>query len=124
MFWVFGGFVGAVLLVPRSQLSAYTGRAVTYPPVKCFQVLDTVYDMDANNLQLDKPSDIHTPVIPLLGGSNKCSAFYDCAKGLLRARLPTPMRPVRRISDHQQSWEYEDGLWKGPGPTLPVAADF
>jgi len=28
------------------------------------------------------------------------------------------------ISDHQQSWGYEDGLWKGPGPLLLVAADF
>ena len=29
-----------------------------------------------------------------------------------------------QISDHQQSWGYEDGLWKGPGPPLLVAADF
>ncbi len=28
------------------------------------------------------------------------------------------------ISDHQQSWGYEDGSWKGPGPPLLVAADF
>jgi len=28
------------------------------------------------------------------------------------------------ISDHQQSWRYEDGPWKGPGPPLLVAADF
>jgi len=28
------------------------------------------------------------------------------------------------ISDHQQNWGYEDGLWKGPGPPLLVAADF
>ena len=28
------------------------------------------------------------------------------------------------ISDHQQSWGYEDGPWKGPGPSLLVAADF
>ena len=28
------------------------------------------------------------------------------------------------ISDHQQSWGYEDGPWKGPGPPLLVAADF
>jgi hypothetical protein len=28
------------------------------------------------------------------------------------------------ISDHQQSWGYEDGPWKGPGLPLPVAADF
>jgi len=27
------------------------------------------------------------------------------------------------ISDHQQSWGYEDGPWKGPGPPLLVAAD-
>jgi hypothetical protein len=28
------------------------------------------------------------------------------------------------ISDHQQSWGYEDGPWKGPGPPLLVAADL
>jgi len=28
-----------------------------------------------------------------------------------------------KISDHQQSWGYEDGPWKGPGPPLLVAAD-
>ena len=28
------------------------------------------------------------------------------------------------ISDHQQSWGYEDGPWKGPGPRLLVTADF
>jgi len=28
------------------------------------------------------------------------------------------------ISDHQQSWGYEDGPWKGPGPLLLAAADF
>jgi len=29
-----------------------------------------------------------------------------------------------KISDHQQSWGYEDGPWKRPGPSLLVAADF
>jgi hypothetical protein len=29
-----------------------------------------------------------------------------------------------KISDHQRSWGYEDGPWKGPGPPLLVAADF
>jgi len=29
-----------------------------------------------------------------------------------------------KISDHQQSWGYEDGPWKRPGPPLLVAADF
>ena len=28
------------------------------------------------------------------------------------------------ISDHQQSWGYEDGPWKGPGPALLMAADL
>jgi len=28
------------------------------------------------------------------------------------------------ISDHPQSWGYEDGPWKGPGPPLLVAADL
>jgi len=29
-----------------------------------------------------------------------------------------------KISDHRQSWEYEEGLWKGPGFALLVIADF
>jgi len=29
-----------------------------------------------------------------------------------------------KISNHQQRWGYEDGLLKGPGPPLLVAADF
>jgi hypothetical protein len=28
------------------------------------------------------------------------------------------------ISDHRQSWGYEDGPWKRPGPPLLVIADF
>ena len=32
--------------------------------------------------------------------------------------------PISKISDHQQSWGYEDGPLKGPGPALLVAADF
>jgi len=28
------------------------------------------------------------------------------------------------ISDHQQSWGYEDGPWKGPEPALLVVADL
>ena len=31
---------------------------------------------------------------------------------------------IGQISDHQQSWGYEDGPWKGPGPPLLVATDF
>jgi hypothetical protein len=30
---------------------------------------------------------------------------------------------MKAFSDHQQSWGYEDGPWKGPGPPLLVAAD-
>jgi len=33
-------------------------------------------------------------------------------------------RRIKQISDHQQSWGYEDGPWKGPRPSLLVAADF
>ena len=29
-----------------------------------------------------------------------------------------------KISDHQQSWGYEDGPWKGPGPPLLVPLIF
>jgi hypothetical protein len=29
-----------------------------------------------------------------------------------------------KISDHQRSWGYEDGPWKGPGSPLLVAADL
>ena len=31
---------------------------------------------------------------------------------------------MKAIIDHHQSWGDEDGLWKGPGPPLLVAADF
>jgi len=31
---------------------------------------------------------------------------------------------AQEISDHQHSWGYEDGPWKGPGPPLLGAADF
>jgi len=31
---------------------------------------------------------------------------------------------IKEISDHQQSWGYEEGPWKEPGPSLLVAADF
>jgi hypothetical protein len=31
---------------------------------------------------------------------------------------------IPKISGHQQSWRYEDGPWKGPGPPLLVAADL
>jgi hypothetical protein len=34
------------------------------------------------------------------------------------------MDDLAEISDHLQSWGYEDGPWKGPGPPLLVAADF
>jgi hypothetical protein len=31
---------------------------------------------------------------------------------------------IDEISDHQRSWGYEDGPWKGPEPPLLVAADL
>ena len=31
---------------------------------------------------------------------------------------------ITKISDPQQSWGYEDGPWKGPGPSLLAATDF
>jgi len=31
---------------------------------------------------------------------------------------------LRISSDPQQGWGYEDGPWKGPGPSLPVTTDF
>jgi hypothetical protein len=34
------------------------------------------------------------------------------------------MMELSKISDHQQSWGYEDGPWKGTGPHLLGAADF
>jgi len=46
--------------------------------------------------------------------------FASC--GCLRSR--TGFEGMREISDHQRSWGYEDGPWKGPGPPLLVAADF
>jgi hypothetical protein len=31
---------------------------------------------------------------------------------------------ILQISDHQRSYRYEDGPWKGPEPPLLVAADL
>jgi hypothetical protein len=39
-------------------------------------------------------------------------------------RFPSFPRSRMEVSDHQQSWGYEDGPWKRPGPPLLVAADF
>jgi hypothetical protein len=36
----------------------------------------------------------------------------------------TEIKKILKISGHQQSWGYEDGPWKGPGPALLMAADF
>ena len=45
-------------------------------------------------------------------------------KGSPRLKLKKLSDMHLSISDHQQSWEYEDGPWKGPRPSLLVAADF
>jgi hypothetical protein len=34
------------------------------------------------------------------------------------------MIPAGQISDHHQSWGYEDGPWKGPRPALLVPLIF
>ena len=44
-------------------------------------------------------------------------------------KLQGPTYKIRQhrnssISDHQQSWGYEDGPWKGPGPPLLVPLIF
>jgi hypothetical protein len=41
-----------------------------------------------------------------------------------KAHLFSHFPGTLEISDHQQSWGYEDGPWKGLGPSLLVAADF
>jgi hypothetical protein len=38
--------------------------------------------------------------------------------------LISAYKKYSKISDHQQSWGYEDGPWKGSEPPLLVAADF
>jgi len=66
------------------------------------------------------------------------AAFDDHCKPIgLRRQIKHPQRLLAgifwkpffmvlstKISDHQQSWGYADGPWKGPGPPLLVAADF
>jgi hypothetical protein len=42
----------------------------------------------------------------------------------MRRRRTRSLDPNTEISDHQQSWGYEDGPWKGPGPPLLGAADL
>jgi hypothetical protein len=57
------------------------------------------------------------------------SANFSIQLKALRSRLkqldlaPKSLYGLK-ISDHRQSWEYEDGLWKGPGFALLVIADF
>ena len=47
--------------------------------------------------------------------------FSSMVAGMINpAKKPTPWK----ISDHQQSWEYEDSPWKGLRPPLLVVADF
>jgi hypothetical protein len=41
-----------------------------------------------------------------------------------RSDKPENKKFFLKISDHQQSWGYEDGPWKGPGPPLLGVADF
>ncbi len=43
---------------------------------------------------------------------------------VLPIHLPTLPHSGPKISGHQQSWGYEDGPWKGPRPSLLVAADL
>ena len=43
---------------------------------------------------------------------------------ILATLLFSQEKNTAEISDHQQSWGYEDGPWKGPEPPLLVAADF
>ena len=39
-------------------------------------------------------------------------------------RVAVAYEDESQISDHQQSWGYKDGPWKGPGPPLLGDADF
>jgi hypothetical protein len=45
-------------------------------------------------------------------------------EGTLRLGEGETGRLRNEISDHQESCGYEDGPWKGPAPSLLVAADF
>jgi len=59
--------------------------------------------------------------------ADQIEAAFD--KGVLKVTLPKVEEAKKKeievkISDHQRSWGYEDGPWKGPGPPLLVAADF
>jgi len=47
-----------------------------------------------------------------------------CVFNFLPSCPPRFLADQQKISDHQQNWGYEDGPWKGPGPSLLVAADF
>jgi hypothetical protein len=50
-------------------------------------------------------------------------AAAPCCHRLSRLEA-APTKEITQFSDHQQSWGYEDGSWKGPWPPLLVAADF
>jgi len=50
---------------------------------------------------------------------------HSVAKSILMEKIGTLSKEkLAQISGHQQSWRYEDGPWKGPRPSLLVAADF
>ena len=61
------------------------------------------------------------------GDSNKIDQKQKNPIHLQKMEFPVTLIhffPPLKISDHLQSWGYEDGPWKGLGPPLLVAADF
>ncbi|MCP4252602.1 MAG: hypothetical protein GY775_04170, partial [Candidatus Scalindua sp.] len=56
------------------------------------------------------------------GGFSKAVLAQRILSAIIEVKLADDR--LEEISDHQQSWGYEDGPWKGPGPPLLVAADY
>jgi hypothetical protein len=56
--------------------------------------------------------------------SRRKTLFFYPAGGGFHFALTRQILDFQSISDHQQSWGYEDGPWKWPGPPLLVAADL
>ena len=56
--------------------------------------------------------------------SIRIARFHPLGETWNSTRLMRNTITSDQISDHQQSWGYEEGPWKGPGRPLLMVADF
>ena len=66
-------------------------------------------------------------VIPNFDGEQHLTYCFDSVKDIASEIVITDCfstDAVMKSADRQQSWGYEEGPWKGPGPPLLMVADF